>query len=53
VCSIPHVRYDLSVDGSCAQLNASVSMRRDGRLTGRLVANATAALLSAGALLVP
>jgi hypothetical protein len=44
------VRYDLTVEGSCAELNASVSMRRGGGLTGRLVANATAALLSAGAL---
>jgi hypothetical protein len=44
------VRYDLSSDGSWAELNASVSMRHGGGLTGRLVANATAALLSAGAL---
>jgi hypothetical protein len=44
------VRYDLAVDGSGAELNASVSMRRGNGLTGRLVANATAALLSAGAL---
>lgn len=44
------VRYDLTVDDSGAQLNASVSMRPSDGLTGRLVANATAALLSAGAL---
>jgi carbon monoxide dehydrogenase subunit G len=44
------VRYDLTVDDAGAELNARVSMRRGGGLTGRLVANATAALLSAGAL---
>ena len=44
------VRYELSVDESGAELNASVSMRRTDGLTGRLVANAAAALLSAGAL---
>jgi hypothetical protein len=44
------VRYELSGDEEGAQLNASVSLRRSGGLTGRLVANATAALLSAGAL---
>jgi Polyketide cyclase / dehydrase and lipid transport len=44
------VRYDLEGDDSGAQLNASVSMRPSDGLTGRLVANATAALLSAGAL---
>jgi Polyketide cyclase / dehydrase and lipid transport len=44
------VRYELSRDPHGAQLNASVSMRSAGGLTGRLVANATAALLSAGAL---
>jgi hypothetical protein len=44
------VRYDLRGDDSGAQLNASVSMRRSDGLAGRLVANATAALLSAGAL---
>jgi hypothetical protein len=44
------VRYDLKGDDSGAQLNASVSMRPSDGLTGRLVANATAALLSAGAL---
>jgi uncharacterized protein YndB with AHSA1/START domain len=44
------VRYDLTGDGTGAELRARVSMRRSGGLTGRLVANATAALLSAGAL---
>jgi Polyketide cyclase / dehydrase and lipid transport len=44
------VRYDLKGDDTGAQLNASVSMRPSVGLTGRLVANATAALLSAGAL---
>jgi hypothetical protein len=44
------VRYELTKDESGAELSASVSMRRGGGLTGRLVANAAAALLSAGAL---
>jgi hypothetical protein len=44
------VRYELAKDETGAELIASVSMRRGGGLTGRLVANATAALLSAGAL---
>ena len=44
------VRYDLTGDATGAELSARVSMRRGGGLTGRLVANATAALLSAGAL---
>ena len=44
------VRYELALDEAGAELNASVSMRRGGGLTGRLVAQATAALLSAGAL---
>jgi hypothetical protein len=44
------VRYELVKDETGAELIASVSMRRGGGLTGRLVANATAALLSAGAL---
>jgi hypothetical protein len=44
------VRYELSGDGTGAELNASVSLRRGGGITGRLVANATAAMLSAGAL---
>jgi len=44
------VRYDLTGDATGAKLSARVSMRRGGGLTGRLVANAPAALLSAGAL---
>jgi Polyketide cyclase / dehydrase and lipid transport len=44
------VRYELTTDEAGAELSARVSMRRSGGLTGRLVANATAALLSAGAL---
>jgi hypothetical protein len=44
------VRYELNDDERGAELNASVSMRPAGGLTGRLVASATAALLSAGAL---
>jgi hypothetical protein len=44
------VRYDLSAHDTGAELNASLSLRRGGGLTGRLVANATAAMLSAGAL---
>lgn len=44
------VRYELMHDDCGAELNASVSVRRGGGLTGRLVEKATAALLSAGAL---
>lgn len=44
------VRYQLNSDEAGAELSASVSMRRGRGLTGRFVANATAALLSAGAL---
>jgi hypothetical protein len=44
------VRYELMRDEAGAELNASVSLQRGGGLTGRLVAKATAALLSAGAL---
>src|SRR5215212_1853853 len=44
------VRYELMPDEAGAELNASVSVRRSGGLTGRLVEKATAALLSAGAL---
>jgi hypothetical protein len=44
------VRYELNSGEAGAELNASVSMRRGRGLTGRVVANATAALLSAGAL---
>jgi hypothetical protein len=44
------VRYELTRDENGAEMIASVSLRRGGGITGRLVANATAALLSAGAL---
>src|ERR671916_221001 len=44
------VRYELKRDETGAELVASVAMRRGGGITGRLVANAAAALLSAGAL---
>jgi hypothetical protein len=44
------VRYELAPADSGSELNATVSLRRGGGLTGRLVANATAALLAAGAL---
>jgi hypothetical protein len=44
------VRYQLIHEGAAAELRASVSLRRGGGLTGRIVANATGALLSAGAL---
>jgi hypothetical protein len=44
------VRYELTPDDAGAELSAWVSMRGSNGLTGRLVAKATAALLSAGAL---
>jgi carbon monoxide dehydrogenase subunit G len=44
------VRYELAPADAGSELFASVSLRRGGGLTGRLVANATAALLSAGVL---
>jgi len=44
------VRYELTPADAGAELNAWVSMRGSNGLTGRLVAKATAALLSAGAL---
>jgi hypothetical protein len=44
------VHYELAQVSSGAELNASVSLRGGGGITGRLVANATKALLSAGAL---
>ena len=44
------VRYDMVPPESGSELRAFVSVRRGGGITGRLVANATAALLSAGAL---
>ena len=44
------VRYELREDDVGAELNAWVSMRNGNGLSGRLVAKAAAALLSAGAL---
>lgn len=44
------VRYDLAAAEPGAEVTASVSVRRGGGLTGRVVANAAASLLSAGAL---
>ena len=44
------VRYELAPANAGSELHASVSLRRGGGITGRLVANATAALLSAGVL---
>jgi Polyketide cyclase / dehydrase and lipid transport len=44
------VHYQLAQASAGAELNASVSLRGGGGITGRLVANATKALLSAGAL---
>jgi hypothetical protein len=44
------VLYELAAGDCGSEVSASVSMRRGGGLTGRLVANATAVLLSAGAL---
>ena len=44
------VRYELAPADTGSELHASVSLRSAGGITGRLVANATAALLAAGAL---
>jgi uncharacterized protein YndB with AHSA1/START domain len=44
------VRYELQPAEVGSEVCASVSLRRGGGLTGRLVANATAALLSTGVL---
>jgi hypothetical protein len=44
------VRYELAAADAGAELTASVSVRRGGGLTGRVVANAAATLLAAGAL---
>jgi hypothetical protein len=44
------VRYELWPAEAGSEVNASVSIRRGGGITGRLVANATAALLTAGVL---
>jgi hypothetical protein len=44
------VRYDLAEAGKCAEVTASVQVRRGRGMTGRVVAGAAASLLSAGAL---
>jgi hypothetical protein len=44
------VRYELAPTPCGSELRASVSMRRSGGITGRVLSKATAALLSAGAL---
>jgi len=44
------VRYDLRADDHGAELEARISLRPSRGLTGKLVANAASALLSAGAL---
>jgi hypothetical protein len=44
------VRYELAPAGSGSEVTASVALRRGGGITGRLISQATAALLSAGAL---
>jgi hypothetical protein len=44
------VRYELAARAAGAELSASVAVRRGGGLAGRVVANAAATLLSAGAL---
>jgi Polyketide cyclase / dehydrase and lipid transport len=44
------VRYELMPHEAGSSLNASVTVRSGGGITGRLVEKATAALLSAGAL---
>jgi uncharacterized protein YndB with AHSA1/START domain len=44
------VRYELAPAEAGSEVLASVSLRRGGGITGRRVANATAALLSAGVL---
>jgi hypothetical protein len=44
------VRYDLEPADGGAEMTASVRVRRGGGLAGRIVANAAATLLSAGAL---
>lgn len=44
------VRYDLAPAASGSEVRASVGLRRGSGLSGRLISQATAALLSAGAL---
>src|ERR687896_2025586 len=45
-----NVRYDLAPSDEGSEVTASISLRRGGGITGRLLSQATAALLSAGAL---
>jgi Polyketide cyclase / dehydrase and lipid transport len=44
------VRYELAPAAGGSELGASISLRRGGSVTGRVLSKATAALLSAGAL---
>jgi hypothetical protein len=44
------VRYELASAAGGSEVTASVSLRRGGGITGRLISQATGALLSAGAL---
>jgi hypothetical protein len=44
------VRYDLASSDEGSEVTATVGLRRGGGITGRLISQATAALLSAGAL---
>jgi uncharacterized protein YndB with AHSA1/START domain len=44
------VRYDLNPAESGSEVTATIGLRRRGGITGRLISQATAALLSAGAL---
>jgi hypothetical protein len=44
------VRYELAPAAGGSEVTAAVSLRRGGGITGRLISQATAALLSAGAL---
>jgi Polyketide cyclase / dehydrase and lipid transport len=44
------VRYDIAPSGDGSEVTASVSLRRGGGISGRILSQATAALLSAGAL---
>jgi hypothetical protein len=45
-----HVRYELAPAAGGSEVTATVGLRRAGGITGRLISQATAALLSAGAL---
>jgi hypothetical protein len=44
------VRYELAPAAGGSEVTASIALRRGGGITGRLLSQATAALLSAGAL---